>query len=194
MEQNTTRPTFKTIYAVIGIVAVLFLWSLSSYNGLVKSNIAVDTQWAQVENQYQRRLDLIPNLVSSVLGALKQEQAIFGQIALARQGYAGARTTDEKVAAANQVESSLGRLLMITENYPVLKSSEQFNGLIAELSGTENRVAVERGRFNESVSSYNMRTKTFPGNLFAGIFGFKERPLFKATTGAEVAPRVDFTK
>lgn len=184
----------KVLYIAIGFIAVLVLWSFSSYNSLVKSNIAVDTSWAQVEVQYQRRFDLIPNLVSAVQGQMKQEKDVFTGLALARQGYAGAKTIDQKIQATGQVESALGRLLVITENYPDLKSAQGFSDLRAELAGTENRVSVERSRFNQTVSAYNTNIKTFPGNIFAGMFGFVVRPLFTAAVDAQVVPKVDFTK
>lgn len=179
-------------YVIIGVIVLIALWVLVSYNGLVKSNLSVDSGWAQVESQYQRRLDLIPNLVSSVQGVLKQEKDVFIALAEARQGYAGAKTVNEKVAAASQIETSLGRLLAIVENYPQLKSSEAMQTLMAQLEGTENRVAVERMRFNDSVKAYNVKTKTFPSNLIAKMFGFEERNFFEAVKGAEVAPQVKF--
>jgi LemA protein len=184
--------SIKTSWIIAGIFVVIALWGWSTYNGLVRANLAVDTQWAQVETQYQRRLDLIPNLVASVQGILTQEKDVFTALANARQGYAGARTVDEKAQAASNVESALGRLLVITENYPQLRSSETMQNLTTELAGTENRVSVERGRFNESVSLYNVEVKTFPGNLFAKLFGFAERPFFKAAEGADKVPTVKF--
>jgi LemA protein len=164
---------------------------MGSYNSLVKESAGVDAQWAQVETQYQRRFDLIPNLVASVQGSMKQETAIFNAIANARQGYAGARTTDEKVAAAGQMESALGRLLVITENYPVLKSNENVQSLMAQLEGTENRVSVERMRYNDAVKDYNVKVKSFPGNIFAKLFGFGERKMFQADSAAASAPKVN---
>jgi LemA protein len=186
----------KNKFAIgIGIIGLLVLfWCWSSYNTLVKDNLAVDTQWAQVETQYQRRFDLIPGLVSSVSGVMKQEKDVFSAIANARQGYAGARTVDEKVAAANQVESSLSRLLVITENYPQLKSSETMQTFMAQLEGTENRISVERMRFNTDVQAYNGAVMSFPGNIMAKLFSFKVRAPFTVTTkDAENAPTVKFT-
>ncbi len=195
MENQTSfLSKVKVSYVIIGVIVLLALWMWSSYNSLTKSNIAVDNQWAQVEVQYQRRFDLIPNLVAATKGIAQQEKDVFGQIANARQGYAGAHTTDEKVAAANNVESAIGRLLLITENYPQLRSTEAFTNLQAELAGTENRVSVERSRFNEAVTAYNTLTKVFPGKLMASIFGFHERPYFAITSGAADVPKVDFTK
>lgn len=175
---------------MLGIVAVIAIWAISGYNRLVTLNASVDNQWAQVETQYQRRFDLIPNLVASVKGVLKQEQTVFGEIADARTKYAGATTIDQKVAAANDIESSLGRLLVIMENYPVLKSSETVQTLMTQLEGTENRISVERKRFNDDVTSLNVATQRFPSSILAGIFGFKGRELFKAVEAAQTAPQV----
>lgn len=182
---------FKTLFIVLVIVIIVGGWMMGSYNSFVRINEGVDAQWAQVESQYQRRFDLIPNLVASVQGAMKQETAIFTAIAQARQGYAGARTTDEKVAATGALDSALSRLLVITENYPVLKSNETVQSLMAQLEGTENRISVERMRYNDLVKDYNVRVKSFPGNIFAKMFGFSERTMFKSETGAEKAPKVN---
>lgn len=183
--------SIKTIViSVIGLLLVLWVWS--SYNSLVRASVAVDTQWAQVETVYQRRFDLIPNLVASVQGVMKQETAIFTAIAEARTRYSGASTPNERAAAASQVEGALGRLLVITENYPVLKSSENMQTLMVQLEGTENRISVERSRFNQEVSTYNLMTRTFPKNLLAKLFGFEARSLFEAQAGADTAPKVNF--
>lgn len=163
-----------------------------TYNGLVSANVGVDSQWAQVETQYQRRFDLIPNLVESVKGIMKQEQAIFSEIAEARTRYSGATTVDEKVRAAGQVESALGRLLVITENYPQLKSADTVQTLMSQLEGTENRVSVERKRFNDGVANYNLLTKRFPSSVIASLFGFGSRDYFEAVAGSEKAPAVSF--
>lgn len=182
----------KTGLIILLVVVLLALYAFITYNGLVSANEAVNNQWAQVETQYQRRFDLIPNLVESVKGIMKQEQAVFTAIAQARTQYAGARTVDEKAQAASNVESALGRLLVITENYPQLKSSDTVQTLMSQLEGTENRVSVERKRFNETVQTYNLKTKRFPGSVFAAMFGYHERPYFEAASGAENAPSVKF--
>ena len=182
---------FTTLFIVLGVVLVLGIWSMSSYNSLVAMNESVNNQWSQVETQYQRRFDLIPNLVASVQGVMKQETTIFTAIANARQGYAGARTTDEKAVAAGQLEGALGRLLVITENYPTLKSNENVLSLMSQLEGTENRVSVERMRYNDMVKDYNIKVKLFPGSLFAKMFGFEVKKPFEAETGAEKAPKVN---
>lgn len=182
----------KKIWIVV-LAAVVFggLYVWSSYNGLVSGGVAIDGQWAQVETQYQRRFDLIPNLVNSVKGILKQEQTIFTALAEARTRYAGAVSIDEKARAASGVESAFGRLLAIMENYPQLRSAENVNTLMAQLEGTENRVAVERKRFNDAVQAYNLRVKRVPSALIARLFGFGERAYFDAAAGAENAPSVN---
>ncbi len=191
MDTSSIKRWFTWPVILIAIVVIAALYIGGKYNSMVRANIAVDTQWAQVESQYQRRFDLIPNLVNSVKGAMKQEQQVFDSIAQARTQYAGARTPDEQAAAASQVEGSLARLLVVMENYPQLKSIDTVQSLIAELSGTENRVAVERMRYNDMVGSYNTTVKTFPGSLVAGIFGFDPRTPFEAVEGSATPPTVN---
>lgn len=181
----------KSLIAIIAVIAILGFSLVGFYNRLVGLNQTVETQWAQVETQYQRRYDLIPNLVNSVEGIMGQEQAVFGQIAEARTRYAGSGTVEEKVEAANQLESALGRLLVVIENYPELRSSENVTDLMDELAGTENRISVERRRFNEVVQTYNVAVKRFPANVMAGFLGFDERPYFEAVPEAETAPTVE---
>lgn len=177
---------------IIGIVAVAAMVLGGSYNGLVKKSQSVDSQWAQVETQYQRRVDLIPNLVETTKGYFQQEQAIFEAITSARAAYSGAKSTDEKAAAASNLEGALGRLLVIVEQNPQIRSNETVARLMDELAGTENRISVERRRYNEVVQDYNTSVKSFPTNLIAGMFGFKERTYFAAEAGADKAPKVDF--
>ena len=181
----------KTRWIIAGVVVVIVLWGFSSYNGFVSLNEQINGQWAQVETQYQRRLDLIPNLVSSVQGVMKQEQKVFGDLAEARTRYAGATSVNDKAVAATGVESALSRLLVVMENYPQLKSSETVQTLMSQLEGTENRVSVERQRFNEAVRVYDTKVKTVPSAIIAKIFGFGSRDYFEAATGAEVAPKVN---
>lgn len=181
----------KTTIITIVVLAVIALWIFSSYNGLVQSRETYTAQWSQVENQYQRRFDLIPNLVNAVKGSIKQEQAVFGEIADARSRYSGATTQEQKVQAASQVESALARLLVITENYPDLKSSALVQDLLVQLEGTENRVSVERQKYNDMIKEYNLKVKRIPGVIFAKIFGFGEEPYFESTKGSEQAPKVD---
>jgi LemA protein len=163
-----------------------------SYNRFVSQEEAIKTQWAQVENQLQRRNDLIPNLVETTKGIAQQERDVFGQIAESRAKLSGAQTPEQTIQAANQQSAALARLLVIVENYPQLRSNETFNRLMDELSGTENRIAVERMRYNERVQEYNVSRRQFPSNITASIFGFKEYPVFNAPPEAERVPRVDF--
>lgn len=178
-----------TIIAIIIIVLVLGYIGLS-YNGLVSASTVADAQWAQVETQYQRRLDLIPNLVGAVKGVMKQETAVFGAIADARTRYGSAVTTDDKVRAAGEIESSFARLLVVMENYPQLKSAENVLALQSQIEGTENRISVERGRFNDAIRSYNLLASRFPSAIVARIFGFATKTYFQAAGGAAVAPSV----
>jgi LemA protein len=163
-----------------------------SYNRFVSQEEAIKAQWAQVENQLQRRNDLIPNLVETVKGYASHEQAVFQAVADSRARLAGAGTPEEKIAAANAQSSALARLLAVVENYPQLKANEQFNRLSDALEGTENRIAVERMRYNERVQEYNTSRRQFPSNVTAGLFGFKEYPFFHAPEAAKEAPKVSF--
>jgi LemA protein len=178
------------VLVLVGVAAVMS--SGCSYNRFVGQEEAIKAQWAQVENQLQRRNDLIPNLVETVKGIAQQEKDVFGQIADSRAKLAGARSPEETMEAANQQTTALSRLLVVVENYPQLRSNEQFARLMDELSGTENRLATERMRYNERVQEYNTARRQFPANVTAGIFGFKEYPLFKAPPEATRVPRVDF--
>jgi len=181
----------KTIIILVVIAVIILGWLWTSYNRLVTANEAVDGQWAQVETQYQRRFDLIPNLVESVKGIMAQEQQVFGDLADARTRYSGAQTVNEKAEAATQVESALSRLLVIMENYPELRSSETVQTLMSQLEGTENRISVERNRFNEQVKAFNVMIKRVPMNLIAGWYGFTEKVYFQAVSGAEIVPQVN---
>jgi LemA protein len=182
----------KGLIIIIAIVVILGIYSVSTYNSLVGLNVTADTEWKQVETQYQRRFDLIPNLVESVKGSMKQEQTIFTAIADARTKYSGAKTPDEKAAAAGQVESALSRLLVISENYPNLKSSDTVQALMSQLEGTENRINVQRMRYNDVVKSYNLKVMRFPSSIIASMFGFQNREYFEAEKGSEKAPEVKF--
>lgn len=181
----------KTLVWILGILVVLGLYFVSTYNKLVSTNEAVDNQWAQVESQYQRRFDLIPNLVESVKGVMKQEQEVFKAIADARTRYAGATGVDEKAQAATGMESAFARLLVIMENYPQLRSVETVTNLMSQLEGTENRISVERKRFNDYVRDFNVMVQRIPTNLIASILGYKERSYFEAAAGSEAAPKVN---
>src|SRR6266545_6745187 len=156
-----------------------------SYNTFVSQEEAINGQWAQVENQLQRRNDLIPNLVETVKGYAQHEEGVFKEVADARAQLLSAKSPEETIAAANRQTSALGRLLAIAENYPQLKANEQFNRLMDELSGTENRIAVERIRYNERVQDYNASRRQFPANLTAKVFGFKAHPYFQAPQDAQ---------
>src|SRR5919202_1402117 len=165
-----------------------------SYNTFVGQEEAIKTQWAQVENQLQRRNDLIPNLVETTKGIAQQERDVFGQIADSRAKLAGAKTPEDTIKAANEQSAALARLLVVVENYPQLRSNESFNRLMDELAGTENRIAVERMRYNEKVQEYDTMSRRFPSNITAKVFGFKEYPFFEAPPEATKAPKVTFTK
>jgi LemA protein len=166
-----------------------------SYNTFVTQEEAIKTAWSEVQNQLQRRNDLIPNLVETVKGVAQQEQVVFGQIADSRAKLAGAQTPAQTIAAANEQSAALNRLLVIVENYPQLRSSESFKGLMDVLSGTENRLAVARMRYNERVQEYNTTRRRFPSNITAGIFGFKDTyPRFDAPPEAERVPTVNFNR
>ena len=181
--------------STLGVMVVTLLAagaSGCSYNTFVTQEESIKTQWSEVENQLQRRNDLIPNLVRTVEGLAQQERDVFGQIAESRAKLSGAQTPEQTMQAANEQSSALARLLVIVENYPQLRSNDQFARLMDELSGTENRIAVERMRYNEKVQQYNTSRRSFPSNVTAGIFGFKEYPLFDAPPEAERLPKVDF--
>jgi len=182
---------------VVVVVAVLLLMIGGclggAYNRLVQSKEAVGQRWSQVDNQLQRRNDLIGNLVQTVKGVAGQELAVFGEIADARAKMAGARTPEQGVEAGRAMDSALGRLLVVVENYPQLKSSEAFRQLMDELAGTENRLATERMRYNQQVQDYNVMVKSFPTNLYAGAFNFREATYYQIPDTARAVPRVDFS-
>lgn len=184
----------KKSWIVIAVVVLLAIWAIGSYNGLVRQDKAVNNQWAQVETQYQRRLDLVPNLVATVKGVSQQEKDVVAMITGARAAYGGARTTDQKAAAASQLETGIGRLLVVAEANPQISTLPAFQDLMVQLEGTENRVSVERNRYNDEVTKMNTKVSVFPSNIFAKLFGFHERTLFKAAEGAQNSPPVDFTK
>lgn len=195
----------KTVLVVLGVLAALavvgFLFVTGQYNGLVNRSQAVDAQWAQVQNVYQRRADLIPNLVATVSGAANFEKSTLTEVTNARasvgkvqinQGTPSAAQLAEFERAQGTLSSALSRLLVVSENYPSLKATANFQELQAQLEGTENRISVERGRFNELARDYNSAIKRVPAVFLAGMFGFKEKPYFAAKAGAEEAPKVDF--
>jgi LemA protein len=177
---------------VLGVLAV-FGWAAGSRNTLVTEREAVNAAWAQVDVALQRRADLIPNLVETVKGFAKQEQAVIKEVTDARAALGGARTPSEKIQANSQLDGALSRLLVVVENYPQLKSNENFLRLQDELAGTENRIAVERRKYNETVQRYNTDIELFPNNIAASMFGFQRNDAyFKTEPGARNAPKVSF--
>src|SRR6266513_3296450 len=179
------------IVVIVVVLVVLALILGGTYNGMVDKRGGVDRSFADLDAQLQRRNDLIPNLVNAVRGALGQEQAVFGEIARARQNYGGARTDQPKINAANQVDGAIGRLLVIVEQYPQLQSNQNIRDLQNQLEGTENRIVQARRDYNATTTSYNVSIQHFPRSLVAGLFGFDKRPLFTANTQARNAPTVD---
>lgn len=178
------------LVVLVGVVLGLSL--MSSYNNLVTLNENVTSSWAQVENVLQRRYDLIPNLVNTVKGYAQQEKDVFTEVTRLRSQWGQAQTVAEKAETATALEGVLSRLLLVVENYPELKSNTNFLALQDELAGTENRIAVERRRYNDVVRSYNTTLRRFPTNLVAGLFGFEQAEYFEAAAGAEEAPKVQF--
>jgi LemA protein len=177
---------------VVGLGILLVVLGLKAYNGLVKGDEGVKAAWAQVENQLQRRMDLIPNLVETVKGYASHERETLQAVTEARSRVAGAGTPAEKMAANDQLSGALSRLLVVVEQYPNLKADQTFIRLQDELAGTENRIAVERRRYNELARDYNIRLRTFPTVLFGRLMGFKGADLFEAQEGAAQAPKVKF--
>jgi len=186
--------TRRTILQVVALAVVAAPLTGCSYNTFVSQEENVKAQWAQVQNQLQRRNDLIPNLVETTKGFAQHEESVFKDIADARSQLLSAKSPDETIAAANRQTTALGRLLAVVENYPQLKANEQFNRLMDELAGTENRLAVARQRYNEAVQQYNTSRRQFPANITAKMFNFKDYPFFEAPPSATQAPRVNFTK
>lgn len=191
----------KPLHILIGVVVVVLLIALgvgaallSGYNYVIGLDEAVNNRWAQVRNQLQRRYDLIPNLVETVKGVAGQEQKVFLGIAEARKAYFQADTVPEQAAAASQLERALSRLLVLREAYPELKSNEAFLKLQDTLEGTENRVAVERGRYNDAVRDLNQYVRRFPGRLYASLAGVHEAEYFEIAPEAETPPKVDFSE
>ena len=187
-----TRPAIVTAI-LLGLVFVFGLWILGNYNSLVQNKAKVDNAWAQVEVQYQRRMDLIDNVVSSVKGGQKQEREVFGKIADARKIYNNpSSSTSEKAAAASSIETNVALIPRLQEAYPDLKSNTQVTQLMNQLTGTEDGIAKARTAFNDTATNYNIGIQRFPTNIFAGMFGYTKVSLFKADTGASKAPNVSF--
>jgi len=188
--------TGKKIIIVVAVIAVLAiaLYSLfaGNYNRFVQMDVGIKAAWSQVENQLQRRYDLIPNLLETVKGYAKQEKDVLVEVTNARSKVGGAGTVPDKIAANNELSGALSRLMVVIERYPDLKSNQNFLKLQDELAGTENRIAVERMRYNDAVKIYNQAIRTFPANLVAGMFGFKEAAFFEAPKDAKATPQVKF--
>jgi LemA protein len=191
----------KASQILIGIIAVVVILALAigsmvlaGYNHVIGLDEAVNNQWAQVRNQLQRRYDLIPNVVESVKGTAAQEQKVFLGIAEARKAYFQAQSVPEQAAAASQLERALSRLLVLREAYPELKSNEAFMKLQDTLEGTENRLSVERGRYNDAVRELNQYVRRFPGRFYASLAGVSEAEYFESVPEAEAPPKVDFSE
>ena len=195
------KPVVITLVVVAAIIAAIALWAMTGYNSLVSADETVSTAWSNVENQYQRRADLIPNLVNTVKGYAAHEKETLEAVVSARTRATQVTVdadnlTPEKLAeyqkAQGEVGAALGRLLAITEEYPDLKANQNFLELQAQLEGTENRISVERRNFNEAAKEYNTSIRKFPKNILAGMFGFEKRPYFESQEGADKAPAVEF--
>ncbi len=193
--------TSKLLIAIVVVVILLVGCGASQYNGMVSAEEGLTTKWSNVETQYQRRADLIPNLVSTVKGYAQHEENTFKEVVEARSKATQIKVdpadlTPEKMkeyqAIQGQLSAALGKLLAVTENYPDLKANENFMELQAQLEGTENRIAVSRKDYNEAVQAYNLKVRRFPSNIFAGIFGFSPKTKFEAEEGSKTAPKVEF--
>jgi LemA protein len=190
----TSKQKKLLIIAVVVILVILIPYSYlkGTYNSLVTLDEGVKAAWAQVENQLQRRYDLIPNLVETVKGYAAQEKEVFLKVTEARAKVGGATTISDKISANNGLSAALSRLLLVVERYPDLKSNTNFIRLQDELAGTENRIAVERRRYNETVKVYNIKIRRFPTNLLAGMFGFEKAAFFEVPKERQAAPKVKF--
>lgn len=191
----------KGLWIILGIVAVVVIWAVSGYNSLVSNEENVGKAWANVESAYQRRSDLIPNLVNTVKGYAQHEQKTLQDVVEARSKATSIRVdastaTPEQmqqwISAQQEVGSALGRLIAISESYPTLRANENFLALQTQLEGTENRIKTERDRYNEAVKGFNVKIRRFPTNILASIFGFERREMFEAEAGAEIVPEVQF--
>jgi len=188
--------TLKTVLIIAGILLLIilipFMYLKNTYNSLVTMDEGVKGAWAQVENQLQRRYDLIPNYVETVKGYAAHEKDVFVKVTEARSRVAGATNIGDKIGANNQLSSALARLLVVVERYPQLKANTNFIRLQDELAGTENRIAVERRRYNEAVKEFNIKVRRFPTNLLAGMFGFEKAAFFEVPKERQEAPKVKF--
>lgn len=191
----------KSTIIILAIVGAIVMWGALSFNGIISHEESVNQAWAKVESAYQRRMDLIPNLVNTVKGYAEHEKETLQAVTDARTRATSitidpSTATPEQMAAwmkaQQQMSSSLGRLIAVSENYPELKASDNFRDLQAQLEGTENRIKVERDRYNDAVKNYNVKIRRFPTNILASLFGFEKRTMFEAQEGAELAPEVKF--
>ena len=191
------KETLNPLWIVLGVIAAVLIigiiWYVGTYNSLVQLDTQTESAWAQVENQYQRRADLIPNLVATVQGAKDFEQDTILQVTEARSRWTGAQTREDKIAAADGLDSAIARLLVVVENYPDLKATQNFLALQDQLEGTENRIAVARMDYNNAVNAYNARIRMIPASLVANMMGLEKKPFFKAKEGADTAPTVVFS-
>jgi LemA protein len=192
MSTDMTNKLIRPVLNALVLILMISTLPACSYNKFTGTEEAIKAQWGQVQNQLQRRNDLIPNLVETAKGYAAQERDIFTAIAASREKMAGAKTPDETIKAANEQSSALARLLVVVENYPQLKSDATFQRLMDELAGTENRIATERMRYNERVQEYNTLRRRFPSNMTAKVFGFNEYPYFEAPAAAQQVPKVNF--
>lgn len=183
----------KWLIGILVVIGIIIIWVVGLYNSLIASQQRVETARADIETQLQRRLDLIPNLVSTVKGYATQEKEIYTDIANARSRLAGAGNITEQAEANNDLSGALSRLLLVVENYPQLKSNQNFQDLSVQLEGTENRIAIARQDYNSAVTQYNTQRRRFPTNIISNLFGFEAQPFFEASQGAEQAPTVDFS-
>ena len=188
------RNNSKITIIILAIVISLGIFTVSNSNSLVSLEQSVETTQANIDTQLQRRSDLIPNLVNTVKGYASQEKDIFTDIANARSKLAGSSTVTDKANADSDLSNALSRLLVVVENYPELKSNQNFKDLSVQLEGTENRISVARQDYNTAVTKYNSKRRRFPSNIIASIFNFEEKPLYKASDGAKEVPSVDFSK
>jgi len=192
-QKKGISPGWIVTIVVLVVIVFVVLSGVGMYNNLVRSDVNVDNAWANVQTAYQRRADLIPNLVETVKGAANFEQTTLTDITAARSAWTNAKTPEEQVAAANGMESALSRLMVVVESYPTLTATKNFQDLMVSLEGTENRISVERMRYNTAVQDFNTKVRVFPTNIVAGMFGFEKRTFFEAAAGAEIVPLVNLT-
>ena len=193
---NNNKSVLTGVLGFVGVLIIVGLmfvgWVFSGYNSLVSTNEEVTSKWSQVENNMQRRSDLIPNLVNTVKGYTKHEEKVFSEIADARSKLMGAKSVEDKAKADGELSNALSRLMVITENYPNLKANTQYTQLMDELAGTENRIAVSRRDYNEAVKKYNLKVKSLPVSLVAGSMGFSEKAYFEADEKSKEVPKIEF--